>query len=237
MPVAGAHPGVDLRAVHGAVHSSGSQRSARAIRSTPDDAIGAQVSTAQLEKIESYVKIGLDEGAELLIGGERSHLGGELEGGYYFQPTVFKGDNEHADLPGGDLRPSARRDDLPRTRRRRSRSRTTRCTASAPVFGRGTRVGPTGWAAAIKAGRVWTNCYHLYPARRGVRRLQGLGRRSRDPQDDARPLHADQVPACELRPQAPGVLLGGKTDAGRDDHGHRRGARRARSPDANVTAR
>ena len=46
--------------------------------------IGAQVSTAQLEKIERYVKIGLDEGAELLIGGERAHLGGDLEGGYYF---------------------------------------------------------------------------------------------------------------------------------------------------------
>ena len=53
--------------------------------------LGPQVSLAQLEKIESYVQIGLDEGAELLAGGEPSHLGGELEGGYYFQPTVFKG--------------------------------------------------------------------------------------------------------------------------------------------------
>jgi acyl-CoA reductase-like NAD-dependent aldehyde dehydrogenase len=50
--------------------------------------IGAQVSTAQLEKIESYVEIGRDEGAEVLIGGNRAHLGGELEGGYYFQPTA-----------------------------------------------------------------------------------------------------------------------------------------------------
>ena len=57
----------------------------------PDTQLGAQVSTAQLEKIESYVEIGKQEGAELLIGGERAHLGGELEGGYYFQPTVFKG--------------------------------------------------------------------------------------------------------------------------------------------------
>src|SRR5665213_885523 len=55
--------------------------------------LGPQVSTAQLEKIESYVQIGLDEGAELLIGGEPSHLGGELEDGYFFQPTVFKGTN------------------------------------------------------------------------------------------------------------------------------------------------
>ena len=60
----------------------------------PDTQIGAQVSTAQLEKIASYVEIGKQEGAELLIGGERAHLGGELEGGYYFQPTVFKGTND-----------------------------------------------------------------------------------------------------------------------------------------------
>ena len=60
----------------------------------PDTQIGAQVSTAQLEKIASYVEIGKQEGAELLIGGERAHLGGELEGGYYFQPTVFKGRND-----------------------------------------------------------------------------------------------------------------------------------------------
>ena len=53
-----------------------------------------QVSTAQLEKIESYVEIGKQEGAELLIGGERPHLGGELENGYYFEPTVFKGTND-----------------------------------------------------------------------------------------------------------------------------------------------
>ena len=58
-----------------------------------DTQLGPQVSAAQLEKIESYVKIGLDEGAELLTGGEPAHLGGELEGGYYFQPTVFKGEN------------------------------------------------------------------------------------------------------------------------------------------------
>ncbi len=60
----------------------------------------------------------------------------------------------------------------------------------------------------IQAGRVWTNCYHLYPAARGLRRLQGLGRRAREPQDDARPLHADEVPARQLRPEAARALLG-----------------------------
>ena len=59
-----------------------------------DTQIGAQVSRAQLEKIESYVKIGLEEGAKLLIGGERTHLPGELAGGYYYKPTVLKGNNK-----------------------------------------------------------------------------------------------------------------------------------------------
>ena len=51
---------------------------------------------------------------------------------------------------------------------------------------------------AIQAGRVWTNCYHLYPAGRRVRRLQVLGGRAREPPHDARPLHPDQVPAGQL---------------------------------------
>src|SRR4249919_3125743 len=53
--------------------------------------LGPQVSTAQMEKIQSYVDIGLAEGAELLIGGKRNVLDGELAGGYYFEPTVLKG--------------------------------------------------------------------------------------------------------------------------------------------------
>src|SRR5207342_1251189 len=60
----------------------------------PATQLGAQVSTAQLEKIAGYVDIGLDEGAELLIGGKRNVLEGELAEGYYFEPTVFKGHNK-----------------------------------------------------------------------------------------------------------------------------------------------
>src|ERR1035441_5258673 len=55
--------------------------------------IGAQASSEQLEKILSYVDIGHKEGAELLAGGSRANLGGDLEGGYYVQPTVFRGNN------------------------------------------------------------------------------------------------------------------------------------------------
>src|SRR4249920_41794 len=60
----------------------------------PATMIGPQVSRSQLEKIEGYVKIGIDEGAELLIGGERPGLNGRLAGGYYFEPTVLKGHNK-----------------------------------------------------------------------------------------------------------------------------------------------
>ena len=128
--------------------------------------IGAQVSTAQLDKIESYVKIGLDEGAELLIGGERAHLGGELEGGYYFEPTVFKGHERDADLPGGDLRPGARRDDVQGRGGGARRSRTTRRTASAPASGRGTRARRSAWGAASRpaaCGRTATTSTRPMP--------------------------------------------------------------------------
>jgi aldehyde dehydrogenase len=60
----------------------------------PATMLGPQVSKSQLEKIERYCEIGVEEGAELLIGGHRSDLGGDLEDGYYFEPTVFKGDNK-----------------------------------------------------------------------------------------------------------------------------------------------
>ena len=60
---------------------------------------------------------------------------------------------------------------------------------------------------AIQAGRVWTNCYHAYPAARGVRRLQAVGHRPREPQDDARPLPADQEPPGLLQPGQARVLL------------------------------
>ena len=143
----------------------------------PETQIGAQVSTAQLEKIESYVDIGKQEGAELLIGGERSHLGGELEGGFYFQPTVFKGHNGmrifQEEIFGPVLavttfKTEAQALDIANdTMYGLGAGVWTRDTSKAYRMGRG-----------IKAGRVWTNCYHLYPAHAafGGYKVSGVGR-------------------------------------------------------------
>jgi aldehyde dehydrogenase len=139
--------------------------------------IGAQVSTAQLEKIERYVKIGLDEGAELLIGGERAHLGGELEGGYFFQPTVFKGRNDmrifQEEIFGPVLAVTTFRSEEEALR-----------IANDTMYGLGAGVWTRDTSKAfrmgrgIQAGRVWTNCYHLYPAHAafGGYKVSGVGR-------------------------------------------------------------
>ena len=152
LPVAGADRGVDLRRVHGP--------GARADRRDPPGpparprarSSGAQVSTAQLEKIASYVEIGKQEGAELLIGGERAHLGGELEGGYYFEPTVFKGTNDMRIFQEEIFGPVLAVTTFRERGARRSRSRTTRCTGSAPASGRATRARRSAWAAASRPG-------------------------------------------------------------------------------------
>jgi aldehyde dehydrogenase len=139
--------------------------------------IGAQVSTAQLEKIASYVEIGKQEGAELLIGGERAHLGGELEDGYYFQPTVFKGRNDmrifQEEIFGPVLAVTTFKSEEEALR-----------IANDTLYGLGAGVWTRDTTRAfrmgrgIKAGRVWTNCYHLYPAHAafGGYKVSGVGR-------------------------------------------------------------
>ena len=139
--------------------------------------IGAQVSIAQLEKIASYVEIGKQEGAELLIGGERAHLGGELEGGYYFQPTVFKGRNDmrifQEEIFGPVLAVTTFKNEAEAV-----------AIANDTMYGLGAGVWTRDTAKAyrmgraIKAGRVWTNCYHLYPAHAafGGYKVSGVGR-------------------------------------------------------------
>jgi aldehyde dehydrogenase len=143
----------------------------------PSTQLGAQVSTAQLEKIENYVEIGLEEGAELLIGGKRNVLDGELAGGYYFEPTVFKGHNKmrifQEEIFGPVLAVTTFKNEAEAleiandTMYGLGAGVWTRDTSKAFRMGRG-----------IKAGRVWTNCYHLYPAHAafGGYKVSGVGR-------------------------------------------------------------
>ncbi|MGO9956560.1 MAG: aldehyde dehydrogenase family protein [Solirubrobacteraceae bacterium] len=139
--------------------------------------IGAQVSTAQLEKIESYVKIGREEGAEVLIGGHRPGVNGRLSGGYYFEPTVLKGHNKmrvfQEEIFGPVLAVTTFKDEAEALE-----------IANDTLYGLGagvwTRDGSRAFrmGRAIKAGRVWTNCYHQYPAHAafGGYKASGVGR-------------------------------------------------------------
>jgi aldehyde dehydrogenase len=139
--------------------------------------VGAQVSQAQLDKITSYVNIGLDEGAELLIGGHRAAVGGDLAEGYYFQPTVLKGENHmrvfQEEIFGPVLAVTTFADEQEAL-----------AIANDTLYGLGagvwTRDGNRAYkmGRAIKAGRVWTNCYHQYPAGAafGGYKISGVGR-------------------------------------------------------------
>jgi aldehyde dehydrogenase len=143
----------------------------------PETMIGPQVSANQLEKIEGYVQIGRDEGAELLVGGERNVLDGDLAGGYYFEPTVLKGHNKmrvfQEEIFGPVLAVTTFKDEAEAL-----------AIANDTMYGLGagvwTRDGARAFrmGRAIKAGRVWTNCYHLYPAGAsfGGYKASGVGR-------------------------------------------------------------
>ncbi len=139
--------------------------------------IGPQVSKQQLEKIGSYVDIGRAEGAEVLIGGKPASVGGEFAGGYFYEPTVLKGDNTmrvfQEEIFGPVLAVTTFKDEADALR-----------IANDTLYGLGAGVWTRDGARAyrmgrgIKAGRVWTNCYHLYPAGAafGGYKVSGIGR-------------------------------------------------------------
>ena len=139
--------------------------------------MGAQASQIQKDKISSYLKLGKEEGAEVLIGGEINDLGGDLEGGYYIQPTLFKGNNKMRIFQEEIFGPVL--------------AVTTFKTveegielANDTIYGLGAGV----WTRdahelyrvprAIQAGRVWVNQYHSYPAGApfGGYKQSGIGR-------------------------------------------------------------
>ena len=139
--------------------------------------IGAQASTDQLEKILSYFDIGRQEGAEVLTGGKRASLDGELAGGYYVEPTILAGNNKmrvfQEEIFGPVVSVTKFKDEADAL-----------AIANDTLYGLGagvwSRNGNTAYrmGRAIQAGRVWTNCYHVYPAHAafGGYKASGIGR-------------------------------------------------------------
>lgn len=143
----------------------------------PSTMVGAQASEEQVEKILSYLEIGKQEGAECLIGGERNLLEGDLSGGYYVKPTVFKGHNRmrvfQEEIFGPVLSVTTFKDDEEAL-----------AIANDTLYGLGAGVWTRDANRAyrmgrgIQAGRVWINCYHAYPAHAafGGYKQSGIGR-------------------------------------------------------------
>ena len=143
----------------------------------PDTMVGAQASGEQLEKILSYFDIGKQEGAKVLIGGERNVIDGEFKDGYYIKPTVFFGHNKmrvfQEEIFGPVVSVTTFKDDAEALE-----------IANDTLYGLGagvwTRNGTRAYrfGRGIQAGRVWTNCYHAYPAHAafGGYKQSGIGR-------------------------------------------------------------
>ncbi|PCG14632.1 MAG: aldehyde dehydrogenase family protein [Sphingomonas sp.] len=156
------------------------KRVAAIVQGNPLDAatmIGAQASAEQRDKILSYVDIGRQEGAELLIGGGAADPGGALSGGYYVQPTVFRGHNGmrifQEEIFGPVLSVTTFRD----AEEALSIANDTAYGLGAGVWSRDANT-CYRFGRAIQAGRVWTNCYHAYPAHAafGGYKQSGIGR-------------------------------------------------------------
>jgi len=143
----------------------------------PATMIGAQASGEQFEKILAYIDIGKQEGAELLAGGEAATMSGDLAGGYYVRPTVFKGHNKmrifQEEIFGPVVSVTTFKDDDEAL-----------SIANDTLYGLGAGVWTRDMNRAyrfgrgIQAGRVWTNCYHAYPAHAafGGYKQSGIGR-------------------------------------------------------------
>ena len=160
--------------------SRGLERVKAIVQGNPLDTnttMGAQASNDQLEKILSYIDIGKKEGANVAVGGERADLGGDLTDGYYVKTTIFLGDNKmrifQEEIFGPVVSVTSFKDEAEAL-----------SIANDTLYGLGAGVWTRDMNTAfrmgrgIEAGRVWTNCYHLYPAHAafGGYKQSGIGR-------------------------------------------------------------
>ncbi len=156
------------------------ERSRQIKRGNPLDTetmVGAQASRQQFDKILSYVQIGKDEGAEVLMGGEIASVGADFSEGYYIEPTIMKGGNKmrifQEEIFGPFISVTTFTDEAEAL-----------AIANDTQFGLGAGVWTRDMNRAyrmgrgIQAGRVWTNCYHHYPAHAafGGYKKSGIGR-------------------------------------------------------------
>jgi len=156
------------------------ERTKRHVNGDPLDTnttVGAQASKEQLDKILGYMEIGRKEGAKILLGGARAELSGDLAGGYYAQPTIFEGHNKmrvfQEEIFGPCVSVTSFKDESEAL-----------AIANDTAYGLGagvwSRDGATAYRVGrgLEAGRVWTNCYHLYPAHAafGGYKQSGIGR-------------------------------------------------------------
>ena len=142
-----------------------------------DTMVGAQASQQQFDKILSYLEIAQQEGAQVLTGGAAERLEGDLASGYYIQPTLLKGSNEmrvfQEEIFGPVIGVTTFKDEAEAL----AIANDTEFGLGAGVWSRDMNVAYR-MGRAIKAGRVWTNCYHLYPAHAafGGYKKSGVGR-------------------------------------------------------------
>jgi len=142
-----------------------------------DTQVGAQASEQQFDKILSYMEIAREEGAEFLIGGGAERLGAEFGNGYYIQPTLLKGHNKMRIFQEEIFGPVVSVTTFKTEEEALAIANDTEFGLGAGLWtrdiNRAYRVG-----RGIQAGRVWTNCYHMYPAHAafGGYKKSGVGR-------------------------------------------------------------
>ena len=142
-----------------------------------DTMIGAQASRQQFDKILSYINIARDEGGQILTGGDRADVAVELNNGFYIQPTLIKGTNQmrcfQEEIFGPVIGVTTFKDEAEAL----AIANETQFGLGAGVWTRDTNLAYR-MGRGIKAGRVWTNCYHIYPAHAafGGYKQSGVGR-------------------------------------------------------------